>query len=876
MRDVEDLLPLALSRPHEALTGARLVLAGQPSPHDASVAHQAAAIALREFGDVNAAVGEVRAALRLARQSGSPERVCDVLGTQGVALVYAGRTTQGMAAFDQALGTCDGVLAAKVMMRRSMMLWTLGRHAAALADMRHVMAVIRRAGDNTWLARALNFRGMIYVTMGQGARADADFAAASRLWAQTPQQVEAIHTIGNRALVAIYNGDLPTALRYLDEAADRYRPLNVPTTANSIDRCIVLLAAGLAQDALAEATAALRDIGRIRGRSTKNAELLLTAARCALAANQPQTALGWAQSACGMFRSQRSAWWLARAELVRAHARYAAEPASVTLLRQVERAAARLEAVDASEAEAADAHLLAGRLALALGRRDDAEHHLLAAARGRRKGPPMSRVYGWLGEALRAEAAGNPRQMLAACRRGLAVLDEHRYAFGASELRAQATAHGTELAALAQHYAASARQPRLLLAWSERWRATALAVPPVRPTGDAELNTRLARLRKVTRDLERIRREEAPTPLAKQNQVRLERELRRLEAEVRNCALRASADAMAKHGVTVASELLDNLGAAHLIELIDVDGLIYVLACGSGKVRQLTAGSATAAARAADFARFALRRLARGRPGDDPSSALAILDAAGSQLQHELFGPAVKYLGDGPVIIVPPGRFHSTPWSLIPVLRERVVSVAASAAAWMRAAATPPPLRRHVTLACGPGLASKGAEVPAVAPLYDDVTVLTDGNATTRNVLRALDGAWLAHVAAHGTFRADSPLFSSLRMHDGPLTVYDLEQLDRAPYRLILPSCDSGLQAPAGADELLGLVASLLPLGTGGIVAAVVPVNDNVVVPLMTDLHRYLRAGQTLAEAMCTLRAQRAGDPLEHAAAVSLIPLGAA
>ena len=50
-----------------------------------------------------------------------------------------------------------------------------------------------------------------------------------------------------------------------------------------------------------------------------------------------------------------------------------------------------------------------------------------------------------------------------------------------------------------------------------------------------------------------------------------------------------------------------------------------------------------------------------------------------------------------------------------------------------------------------------------------------------RRVLGALDGAPLAHIAAHGTFRADSPLFSSLRMDDGPLTVHDFERLGRAP-----------------------------------------------------------------------------------------------
>src|SRR5262249_16693328 len=65
------------------------------------------------------------------------------------------------------------------------------------------------------------------------------------------------------------------------------------------------------------------------------------------------------------------------------------------------------------------------------------------------------------------------------------VLDEHRWSLGASELRAQATAHGAELAALAQRHAARTRQPRRLLTWSERWRATALAVPAARPpTGE--------------------------------------------------------------------------------------------------------------------------------------------------------------------------------------------------------------------------------------------------------------------------------------------------------------------------------------------------------------------------------------------------------
>jgi CHAT domain-containing protein len=300
-----------------------------------------------------------------------------------------------------------------------------------------------------------------------------------------------------------------------------------------------------------------------------------------------------------------------------------------------------------------------------------------------------------------------------------------------------------------------------------------------------------------------------------------------------------------------------------------------VLVCAAGRVRQFAAGRTEDAIRAADFARFALRRLARARTGDDPDSARAILKAVGPDLQEAVLGPAAASLGDGPVIVVPPGRLHAIPWAVVPALAGRVFSVAPSAQAWLRARAAAAPSSRQVTLARGPGLVTDGAEVPLLAEMYSGATVLSGEDATAARVLSAIDGAWLAHIAAHGRFRADSPLFSSLRMRDGPLTVYDFEQLRRAPYRLILSSCDSAVLAPAGADELLGLVSSLLPLGTAGIIAGVVPLNDHAVVPLMVNLHSRLRAGQSLADAMRGVRQDAAGDPVQQAAAMSLVALGA-
>jgi len=386
---------------------------------------------------------------------------------------------------------------------------------------------------------------------------------------------------------------------------------------------------------------------------------------------------------------------------------------------------------------------------------------------------------------------------------------------------------------------------------------------------DSELNVSLAALRNVTKRVEEVRREGTPNPA-------LQREQRRLESMVRASALRAHGAATSGRTAFSSADLLAGLGDAQLIEIVDIDGSLYVLTCGAGKVRQLAAGRTSDAVRAADFARFALRRLARSRPGDDPDSALSVLAAAGPRLQRALLGPAIRHLGDGPIIIVPPGKLQTVPWAILPALRDRVVSIAPSAGAWMRAHTAPAPDCHHVTLARGPGLMSDGAEIPLVAQLYDDVTVLGESAATAEKVLHELDGAWLAHIAAHGIFRADSPLFSSLHMYDGPLTVYDFERLNRAPYRLVLSSCDSGVLAPAGADELLGLVSSLLPLGTAGIIAAIVPLNDRAVVPIMVDLHRHLRAGQTLAESIYSVRCGLTDDPVQQATAASLVTLGAA
>jgi hypothetical protein len=400
--------------------------------------------------------------------------------------------------------------------------------------------------------------------------------------------------------------------------------------------------------------------------------------------------------------------------------------------------------------------------------------------------------------------------------------------------------------------------------WSERWRATVLSAPPTRPPADPGLSRNLTAFREIAARAEAARVDGRPVPA-------LEREERRLEREIRSRTLRMRGEVPGDGHRFDPGRLLERLGAGRLVEITELGGRVQVLLCGEGRVRRFEGGSLADALTEVEHVQAGLRRLAH--PGAE--GRLPVLEAAGRRLEELLLGAAVSHLGQGPLVVVPPARLHRVPWALLPSLRERVLSVSPSASSWLRAVETEPPEGGHV-LVRGPGLATGGAEVPELAGRYGDTTVLEGDEARVPRVLDSLDGAVLAHIAAHGTFRADSPLFSSLRMADGPLIVHDFERLHRSPYRIILSSCDTARLAPFGADEVLGLVTAMLPLGTAGIVASNVPVNDATVVPLMLALHKGLSSGLSLAESLRDARAALPGDAVHQATGWAFTAFGAA
>ena len=882
--DPASLLPLAISRPQSALATSMQIIAASGDAATLSFAHQAAAIVHRDAGRTEDSVRHGFAALRLARGV-SRLRQADVMATLGVVLAYAGRTAEGLRQFDAAKELTQPADLPRLLLRRAHVLALVGRDREAHADLTQAITGSRALGDQLWEARALNNRVVASIALGRVDEADDDAQLAEQLFDSLGQEFEATEALHNRAATAMLRGDLPRALELFDQAAVRYAALGRPNPGLDLDRVEALLTAGLYDEA---ETVAREGISRPDLAPVKRAELLLAQARAARAPRQADRGPERASEAAGLFTEQLRDAWVDRARLLELRAGFVAghpEAApwhlspTAAVIPETRPSRDRDLLADATQLiasmrrnglpELPIALVLHGRLAHHLGLDDEAIASLSEAAALRRAGPPLSRAAGWLAAALIADQANDRRALYAACRQGLDAVDEHRAILGDLELRALASGHGIEFARLAVSSSVRARRPRDLFWWAERWRATALNGTITRPD-DPELGRAIATLRDVTRRLD------APADEDDAAQPALRAERTRLESSIRRARHRMRANPNSDFGRPLGLDLptvIRELGPRVLMTFVNDQGTLHLVTVYDGRVRHHQIGSRSAADREAEFARFSLRRAASGRVVD--------LDATGARLESAFLGRHAETLrrlvheGDRPVVVVPPAELLTAPWGLLPLLADVPLTVSPSVTQWLKA-------RRarcesgpgHVALITGPDLSSREAEVTSLSPVHLDARVLPAEKATVSAALEILDGAGLAHIAAHGTFRADAPLFSSLQLADGPLTVHDLEQLHHTPRSIILSACDSGGAAPIGPHEALGLVSALLGMGTSDVLASVVPVNDHATLDVMADVHAVAGRGGTLAEGWLAARTAADGDDLRVATAASFTAWG--
>ena len=868
-----EALRLVDANPAESASLARAVVrqAGQDREFaPMSLAEQVLGMTALQLEDPDAAVAHLRAAIRLARRAGSAELRGEAQMRLAFVLNVRGRRTAALREIETALESLTGVPRARAQAQRGAILLQLDRLDEALADYQAALSVLRRADDHLWVERVLYNRAVLYGYRQEFAAAEADLQEAALLCTKLELDMMLGFVHENLGWISGLRGDVPAALGHLDLAEERLRAHGAPVGELLTDRCQLLLSVRLLPEAMQAAEEAVAEFEQQR-RDMVLPEARLRLAQVAILDGQAGLGLRQARAAARGFGRQGRARWaaLARFTVLRARlaaAQHAGAPAGVSV-RSLERAADDLAAAG-WPLSALEARLLAGQLATQRGWTGRAHAQFQQAARRRGRGPAAHRAQGWYAEAQRRLAGGDRRGATAATRTALRIMDEHRAGLGATDLRAHAAGHRVKVAEFGLRMAFDSGQPARVLEWAEQGRASHLTLRPVRPPSDPGLAAALSELRMTVSEIFKVRGAGGRTAALERRQVMLERQIRDFHRRL------PAAQAARPAPRLRVRRLSESLGDAAMVEFIRLGGTLHAVTVADGRARLCELGPAAEVYELIDRVRFALHRLARLHTSEaSVQAARALLAGAAQRLDVLLLSPVARYTVGRPLVVVPTGALQSLPWSILPSCAGRPVTVTPSAALWATSRAGRGRPGRTL-VAAGPGLPGAETEAVTVASMHK-VTALVGDDATVEAVTARLDGSNLAHLAAHGRIHPNNPLFTSLTFADGPLTVYDLERLHRAPRVVVLAACDVGRSAVRAGDELMGLSATFLALGTQHVVASVVPVPDAETTPLMIAFHRLLATGEPATPALATAQRQLDhGYPPAMAAAAGFVTIG--
>jgi tetratricopeptide (TPR) repeat protein len=868
---VGEILRLAEADPRRTLSLATTVVRQAHAECDfaaESVAERAIGIAAIHLEDIDGAVRHLRSAINLANRAGSAEQAAEARLRLAFALSIRGRPQQGMREIASALPGLHGAARARAEAQRGAIFNLLGQFDSALACFRTAVPALRRAGDHLWLQRVLSNRGIAHGYRHEFTAAEADLQEAAGLCRDLDLDLSLAIVQQNLGWVYAIQGDVPAALRYFDLAERYFRALNTHQLGWLLnDRSELLLSVHLVGEAREAAEEAVAEHERMNRRIALPEVRLLVAQTAALD-GEPGQAVDQASRAMREFNRQQRPRWATLARFVVLRSRLAGDQRSRRAVAQLEQAADDLSAAGWPTA-ALESRLLAGRLALEAGWTRRGCQQLQQASRHRRRGPVLFRARAWYCEALARRASGNRRGAAIAIRTAVRILDEHRAGLGAIDLRAYASGYRAEATALGLRMAIEDGRAVRVLEWAEQSRASHLLLRPVRPPDDPELAEALTELRAVVAEFYRRRGTDRSSARLVRRQIMLERHIRDHHRQQRR---EEPFQAMAP---VPPSRLAAALGESALVEFIQLDDCLTAVTVVGGRIRLWRLRPLAHIRDHIDRVPFALHRLSRHNVDRaSQEAAVTMLRHAAQHIDEALFGPLAGEIGDRPLVLIPTGVLQSLPWSILPSCSGRPVTVSPSAALWCTGL-RPPDAGGHTVVASGPGLPGARSEAEEVAAIYR-TTALVDDRANVGAVTAALDGADVAHLAAHGRVHLHNPLFSSLGFADGPLTVYDLEALHRAPQLVVLAACDIGRPVVPAGDELLGLGAAFIVQGTRQIVASVTPIPDAQATPLMVAFHRALAAGNSASVALAESQRQLASeDTVAMATAAAFVCVGA-
>ena len=227
------------------------------------------------------------------------------------------------------------------------------------------------------------------------------------------------------------------------------------------------------------------------------------------------------------------------------------------------------------------------------------------------------------------------------------------------------------------------------------------------------------------------------------------------------------------------------------------------------------------------------------------------------ELYDELVAPFAERLKARHLVFVPHGLLHYVPFHALfdgqgHLIDRYTVSYSPSASIYALCQ-TRSANSSGQSLVLGipdPQAPAISEEVQAIGGVLPQPEVFL-GKEASEDILRSKGPtSQFIHIATHGHFRQDNPMFSSIRLGSSFLSLYDLYQLKLPVELMTLSGCSTGLNVVAAGDELIGLARGLLHAGAQSLVLSLWDVHDKSTAEFMRAFYGFLQRGKSKAEAL--------------------------
>ncbi len=294
--------------------------------------------------------------------------------------------------------------------------------------------------------------------------------------------------------------------------------------------------------------------------------------------------------------------------------------------------------------------------------------------------------------------------------------------------------------------------------------------------------------------------------------------------------------------------------SAMLIEYYIARGTVYACVAGREQLEIVTLCASVKARRLHRFLRFQLS----GGHGDRPPALAEEATAAHLRELYELLVEPVRHLLRGDhLVVVPHGFLHYLPFHALhdgaAYLADRFTISYAPSAEVFHLCSVKETTFEDASLVFG--VADERAphileEARAVAVSLPRSKLLLGEDASLEALRRHGSRSRYLHIATHGHFRRDNPMFSAIQLGTERLALFDLYDLDLAAELVVLSGCGTGLGAVLGGEELVGLTRGLLYAGARSVLVTLWDVHDASTAAFMRRFYDHLTAGSEVARAL--------------------------